>query len=108
MDNLFTNLIYLAITTALAIIGYFLKKTISDVDKKATREEFCRLSEDMDKMAEDMDKTTEKLSLDIASIKEDYITKEDFFREQAKTDRKLDRIVDILLEMKGGNGNGYK
>ena len=29
------------------------------------------------------------------------ITKEDFFREQAKTDRKLDRIMDILLEMKG-------
>ena len=34
-------------------------------------------------------------------IKADYITKEDFFLEQAKTDRKLDRIMDILLEMKG-------
>ena len=38
----------------------------------------------------------------IAQIKEDYITKEDFFREQGKTDRKLDRIMDILLEIKGG------
>ena len=38
---------------------------------------------------------------DIKQIKADYITKEDFFREQAKTDRKLDRIMDILLEMKG-------
>ena len=38
---------------------------------------------------------------DIKQIKEDYITKEDFFREQGKTDRKLDRIMDILLEMKG-------
>lgn len=32
---------------------------------------------------------------DIKQIKADYITKEDFFREQAKTDRKLDRIMDI-------------
>ena len=38
---------------------------------------------------------------DIKQIKADYITKEDFFREQAKTDRKLDWIMDILLEMKG-------
>ena len=38
---------------------------------------------------------------DIEKIKANYITKEDFFREQAKTDRKLDRIMDILLEMKG-------
>ena len=35
-----------------------------------------------------------------------YITKEDFFREQAKTDRKLDRIMDILLEMKGDKKSG--
>ena len=38
---------------------------------------------------------------DIEKIKANYITKEAFFREQAKTDRKLDRIMDILLEMKG-------
>ena len=39
---------------------------------------------------------------DIAKVKEDYITKEDFFREQADTRRKLDRIMDILLEIRGG------
>ena len=44
---------------------------------------------------------------DIKQIKADYITKEDFFREQAKTDRKLDRIMDILLEMKGDTLNIY-
>lgn len=37
----------------------------------------------------------------LSKSRQDYITKEDFFREQAKTDRKLDRIMDILLEMKG-------
>ena len=38
---------------------------------------------------------------DIVKIKEDYITKEDFFREQTENRRKLDRIMDILLEIKG-------
>ena len=28
-------------------------------------------------------------------------TKEDFYREQLKTEQKLDKIMDILMEMKG-------
>lgn len=59
----------------IGIISFFLKRTIDELDH-------CKS--------------------DIARIKEDYITKEDFFREQGKTDRKLDRIMDILLEIKGG------
>lgn len=47
------------------------------------------------------DKDMKEVREDIEKIKANYITKEDFFREQAKTDRKLDRIMDILLEMKG-------
>ena len=38
---------------------------------------------------------------DIKKITENYLTKEDFFREQAKTERKLDMILDILMK-KGG------
>ena len=49
----------------------------------------------------DYDKDMKEVREDIEKIKANYITKEDFFREQAKTDRKLDRIMDILLEMKG-------
>lgn len=56
-------------------ITFFLRRTITELDK-------CRE--------------------DIAKVKEDYITKEDFFREQADTRRKLDRIMDILLEIRGG------
>lgn len=48
----------------------------------------------------DYDKDMKEVREDIEKIKANYITKEDFFREQAKTDRKLDRIMDILLEMK--------
>lgn len=63
------------LTVGIGVISYFLKST-------------------MDRL-----KSCESA---IAQIKEDYITKEDFFREQGKTDRKLDRIMDILLEIKGG------
>lgn len=45
----------------------------------------------------------DKLTRDIESIREDYITKEDFYREQAKTERKLDMIIDILMG-RGKNG----
>lgn len=38
----------------------------------------------------------------IADVKDNYLTKEDFLREQVKTERKLDKIMDILMEMKGG------
>ena len=63
------------LTVGIGVISYFLKST-------------------MDRL-----KSCESA---IAQIKEDYITKEDFFREQGKTDRKLDRMMDILLEIKGG------
>ena len=73
--DIISGLINIALTGGLGIITLFLKRTMDELDKCKT---------------------------DIAKIKEDYITKEDFFREQGKTDRKLDRIMDILLEIKGG------
>lgn len=51
------------------------------------------------------EKALKSVQDDIKKIKEDYITKDDFFREQNKTDRKLDRIMDILLELKGDKKN---
>lgn len=56
----------------------------------------------------DYDKDMKEVREDIEKIKANYITKEDFFREQAKTDRKLDRIMDILLEMKGDKKGEYR
>ncbi|MDE5583228.1 MAG: hypothetical protein K2J08_05965 [Ruminococcus sp.] len=67
-------IIEFVITTGIGVISFFLKRTMDELDT-------CRKN--------------------IAKIKEDYITKEDFFREQNENRRKLDRIMDILLEMKG-------
>ena len=72
-------IIELALSIGIGIITFFLKRTIDELDA-------CKR--------------------DIIKIKEDYITKEDFFREQNENRRKLDRIMDILLEVKGEIGNG--
>ncbi len=67
-------IIEFVLTAGLGVISFFLKRTIDELDH-------CKN--------------------DISKIKEDYITKEDFFREQTENRRKLDRIMDILLEIKG-------
>ena len=78
---------------------YLLKRSLfGRIDK--LDESMKEISENSVKKS-DYESTVQSLQADIKQIKADYITKEDFFREQAKTDRKLDRIMDILLEMKG-------
>lgn len=69
-------IIEFVLSAVMGVISFFLKRTIDELDE-------CQR--------------------DISRIKEDYITKEDFFREQTENRRKLDRIMDILLEIKGGH-----
>lgn len=80
----------------LGIIAFFLKRTISQVDKldtcKASKEDLIEINTKVT----NMEKT-------IGDIKTNYLTKEDFFREQAKTDRKLDNIITMLIDIKGGS-----
>lgn len=71
-------IIEFVLTAGLGVISFFLKRTIDELDD-------CKR--------------------DIVKIKEDYITKTEFFREQTENRRKLDRIMDILLEIKGENRN---
>lgn len=40
----------------------------------------------------------------IEDIRKNYLTKEDFLREQAKTERKLDKIIDMLVEWRRAKG----
>lgn len=122
MASLIPTIVSLTAGLLIGIIGYFLKRTMSRVDKteesltalitnikdtfvtdKVTNE----LKADIKQIREDYtptsvhDKAYDECRLDIKEIKEDYITKEDFFREQSKLERKIDKIMDILMEMKG-------
>lgn len=72
-------IIEILLTVGIGILTFFIRRTIDELDR-------CQK--------------------DITRIREDYITKEDFFREQNENRRKLDRIMDILLDVKGEIGNG--
>lgn len=96
-QDIFTMIIEAALTGVIAVISYFLKRTISELDD--CKHEISAVKETYVSRAELND-----CKIDIAKIKEDYITKEDFFREQTENRRKLDRIMDILLEIKGDSG----
>ena len=96
MDEFLNKASAIAITVVIGIISFFLKRTINDVDKKANKE-------DLNALREEVKEQNDKHCKNIEIIKQDYITKDDFYREQAKTERQLARIIDILLEIKGGN-----
>lgn len=91
----------------LGVIAYFLKRTIALVDnctKDIKAVDAAKASSaDLTAYKREMRGQIDKLTRDIESIREDYITKEDFYREQAKTERKLDMIIDILMG-RGKNG----
>lgn len=87
--------IYMTIITGLlSIVGFFLTRAFSSLDKKADKAEVEALKSEVG-----------ALRGIIADIKDNYLTKEDFLREQLKTEKKLDKIMDILMEMKGGKKN---
>lgn len=122
MGSIIPTVVSLSAGLIIGIIGFFLKRTMSRVDKSETdisniKEKYVTSQQhdktvdeckaDIKQIREDYtpkqahEKDIDGCIFDIKAIKEDYITKEDFFREQTKTDRKLDKIMDILLEMKG-------
>ncbi len=95
---------------AIAVISYFLKRTMSRTDSHDTDiNEIKRTYVTKDELKEikaELRDETRVLAADVSEIKKNYLTKDDFITRQAETERKLDRIFDFLLKERGGNGNG--
>lgn len=95
------NLIYQGVLTLLiGVVGYFLKRTMSEHDalrKKveqmgqayATKDEIRELKGKIDKISDDVD-----------TVKLNYISKDDFFRQMAGVTSTLERIDDKLERMR--------
>lgn len=98
-------------TLAIGIIGFFLKRTINKTDEHdkdinvikqnyVTQDDFAAYK---NQSRDDM----KQLTADMSELKEKCLFKEDFYRTQASTDKKLDRIYDMLYQLnKGGVNNG--
>lgn len=65
------------IAALFGLLGFFIKKAFNDLDNKASKSEL-----------EDVKADIEKNCSAINKIKENYLTKQDFFNEQAKTEKK--------------------
>ncbi|MFV0497474.1 MAG: hypothetical protein ACK5L0_04775 [Candidatus Fimivivens sp.] len=96
---------------AIGAIIYFLKRTMSTVDNHGKDIQSIQLTyvtkDEMKTLkAETADELSEIQST-VGDIKDKYLTKDDFYRTQAKTEQKLDKMYDLLLSMsKGGNNHG--
>lgn len=123
-------IITLAVATVAGIIGYFLKQTMSRVDTHekdinvikqtyATKNEVDGHDKDINTIKQsyvtknemsalrgELKDDIKRLTEDVGDIKENFLAKGDFYRVQANTDKKLDKMYDLLLRMSGGNGNG--
>ena len=87
----FSDVAMTIITALVGVIGFFVKKAFTSLDDKATKAEL-----------EEVKKDIESDRASINKIKDRYLTKEDFYREQSKTDKKLDKIMEVLMEINRG------
>lgn len=94
------------LTLLLGVVSFFLKRTMTTVD--GHDKDINHIKQTYVEKPE-LEKVRTEIRSDIADVKDDivgmkdtYLTKEDFYRSQAAVDRKLDKIYDLILEIKGG------
>lgn len=84
----FSDIAMTIITALIGVIGFFVKRSFDSLNEKAAKTEL-----------EEAKKDIEVCKNDISKIKDNYLTKDDFFREQTKTEKKLDDMLKILMDM---------
>lgn len=96
----------LIVTGAIAIIGFFLKRTINQADRHDKEIKEIQLSyvtkDELKDIKSDLNKNVERLQADVDLIKENFIPKSDFYRLQTQSDKKIDKIYDLLIKRDGG------
>jgi len=104
--QIITSLIMLAITIVVGIIGFFLRRTIGEVDRNTSDIEEIKNNyvkkEELNAFRDDL----RRLSENVDDIKDNYIKKDDFVRAMADTNNRLERIYAFLLDINGGKRNG--
>ncbi len=101
--------LYEIIITAVAsvefgVIAFFLKDYFAESKKKNEAIKSCATQKELDDYKTDTKEKINKITDDISSIKDNYISKDDFYRYADATDRKLNTIIDILMKRDGKNG----
>ena len=104
-----------AITLGIGVISYFLKRTMNQLDctvqqlQKIERDSVTK--KDINKIREDYTpKETHSKDFDgcqkeIKEIRQNYLTKDDFIREINKVDRKVEQMLNMMIEMTRNGGS---
>lgn len=93
------------VTACVGVIGFFLKRTMTRLDAtekdvQTIKENYVKESDHKDSLYK-IDEDIKDVKKDIKTMNANFLTKEDFFREQRKTEQQLERILDILLKSEG-------
>lgn len=118
-------LVTLLVGTAVTALSFYLKRTASKVDEHDR--EIPRLTRSADKVEEHEKQIAEiqrtyvtkdemsamrkeikdelkKISGDVAEIKASTLSKADFIRTSTRTDEKIDKLYDLLVQRGGNHG----
>ncbi len=94
---------------AIAIIGFFLKRTINQADRHDKEIKGIQLTyvtkDELKEVKESTQRSLDKQQNSIEEIKDQMLTKADFYRQQTKTDNKIDKIYDLLISQQGGKSD---
>lgn len=93
----------LIVSAILAIISFFLKRTINQVDEhdksiNDIKRTYVTKSE-MKDLKDDVNNSISKLQADVEQIKDTCLTKKDFINQQNKIEAKIDRQNELILEL---------
>jgi hypothetical protein len=104
------------LSIVIGVVSYFLKRTMTDIDRHGTaisdiqknyvkREE---LDEREKEIRKDIKQETgsvvaaiKDLAKEVKGVQVNYISKDDFFKENVRIEKKIDRIMDLILEDRG-------
>lgn len=78
----------LVITVVLGLLGFFMKRSINEMDKKIEKNE---------KTATDAAEEIHEMRVYVAR---EYVTKDDHNATASQIDKKLTRIMDLIIELK--------
>lgn len=95
------------VTAVVAVISYFLKRTIGTVDRHDQAINHIQMTyvtkDELKDVKGELKGSLDKVSSDVEEIKENCLSKRDYYRLQNKTEEKIDKMYDLLLQMNGGN-----
>lgn len=91
---------------AVTIISYFLRRTISktddhDRDINYIKQTYVSKSE-LEAVRSEIRDDIGSLKADVKEIKESALTKADYYRSQTAAERKIDKLYDLLMDIKRG------